>query len=135
MDAYIDICSKANRTIHIIDDYVGHKTLHLLQGTKDNVAITLMSDNKGNYLKESDYQDFIKEFPNNPITFICSNNVMHDRFIVLDYMNDDEHVFHCGASSKDVGNRITSIMEFNDKEVKKSFNKLLNELLSNQTLR
>ena len=48
VDAYIDIYSKAKGTIHIINDYIGPKTLHLLQRTKDKVTITLISDNKGN---------------------------------------------------------------------------------------
>ena len=35
----------------------------------------------------------------------------HDRFIVLDYGTIDERVFLYGASSKDAGARITSIVE------------------------
>ena len=37
--------------------------------------------------------------------------IFHDRFIVLDYGTADERVFLCGASSKDAGARITSIVE------------------------
>ena len=40
-----------------------------------------------------------------------TGGIFHDRFIVLDYGTDDERVFLCGASSKDVGARITSIVE------------------------
>ena len=36
--------------------------------------------------------------------------IFHDRFIVLDYGTADERVFLCGASSKDAGARITSIV-------------------------
>ena len=46
IDAYIKIYSKAKNTIHIVDDYIGPKTLHLLQGAQNGVDITLISDNK-----------------------------------------------------------------------------------------
>ena len=136
VDAYIDIYSKAKGTIHIIDDYIGPKTLHLLQRARDKVTITLISDNKGNYLKASDYKDFQKEFPNKPITFIQSKDMSHDRFIILDYGTKDERVFHCGASSKDAGYKYkaTSIIEFNDFLVKDAFNNLLCSMLLNPPL-
>ena len=40
-----------------------------------------------------------------------TGGVYHDRFIVLDYGTEDERVFLCGASSKDAGARVTSIVE------------------------
>ena len=40
-----------------------------------------------------------------------TGGLFHDRFIVLDYGTADERVFLCGASSKDAGARITSIVE------------------------
>ena len=40
-----------------------------------------------------------------------TGGIFHDRFIVLDYGTDDERVFLCGASSKDAGAKITSIVE------------------------
>ena len=40
-----------------------------------------------------------------------TGSIFHDRFIVLDYGTADERVFLCGASSKDAGARITSIVE------------------------
>ena len=42
-----------------------------------------------------------------------TGGIFHDRFIVLDYGTADERVFLCGASSKDAGARITSIVEDN----------------------
>ena len=131
VDAYIDIYSKAKRTIHIVDDYIGPKTLHLLQGAQNGVAITLISDNRGNYLKASDYADFQKEFPNNPIVFLQSKGMSHDRFIVLDYGTADEKAYHCGASSKDAGYRATAITEFSDSQVKDALSTLIGSMLSN----
>ena len=40
-----------------------------------------------------------------------TGGIFHDRLIVLDYGTADERVFLCGASSKDAGARITSIVE------------------------
>ena len=40
-----------------------------------------------------------------------TGGIFHDRFIVLDYGTADERVFLCGASSKDAGARIISIVE------------------------
>ena len=40
-----------------------------------------------------------------------TGGIFHDRFILLDYGTADERVFLCGASSKDAGARITSIVE------------------------
>lgn len=134
VDAYIKIYAKAQKTIHIVDDYIGPKTLHLLQGAQNGVTITLISDNRGGYLKATDYADFQKEFPSNPVTFLQSCNKSHDRFIVLDYGTPDEKAFHCGASSKDAGNRATAITEFSDSTVKGALSNLLGSMLSNPTL-
>ena len=134
VDAYIKIYGIAKKTIYIVDDYINPKTLHLLQGAKDGVAITLISDNRGNYLKASDYSDYHREFPNNSIMFLQSQNMSHDRFIVLDYDTQDERIYHCGASSKDAGNRATAIIEFDDSQVKSSLSNLLGTMLKNPAL-
>mgnify|MGYP006916067095 CR=1 FL=1 len=40
-----------------------------------------------------------------------TNGKIHDRYIVLDYKMDNEAIYHCGASSKDGGNKIFTIMK------------------------
>lgn len=134
VDAYIEIYSRAKRTIHIVDDYISPKTLHLLQGAHSGVEITLISDNKGNYLKAGDYTDFQNEFPDKSVVFIQSKSMAHDRFIILDYGTDEERAFHCGASSKDAGNRAAAIIEFSDSQVKIALSKLLKTMLSNPAM-
>lgn len=42
-------------------------------------------------------------------TFKKNNNRFHDRYIIIDYKTDNEKLFHCGSSSKDAGNKITTI--------------------------
>ena len=134
VDAYIKIYGMAKQTIHIVDDYISPKTLHLLQGTNGGVSVTVISDNRGNYLKSSDCADFKAEFPNISLTFIQSKGVSHDRFIVLDYGTSSERAFHCGASSKDAGNRATAIAEFSDSHIKTAIRNLLETMLANPAL-
>ena len=118
VDAYIEIYSMAKKTIHVVDDYISPKTLHLFQGANSGVGITLITDNKGNYLKNSDCMDFQSEFPNNPLKMIQSRNISHDRFIILDYGTKYERAFHCGASSKDARYHAIAIIEFKDSKSK-----------------
>ena len=60
-----------------------------------------------------------------------SGGIYHDRFIVLDYGTDDERIFLCGASSKDAGARVTSIVE--DFGIRK-YKVLIDNLLKNSDL-
>ena len=72
----------------------------------------MFSDNVGtSKLHNIEYKDFCKEYPTLKITMQRTGGIFHDRFIVLDYGTKDERVFLCGASSKDAGGRITSIVE------------------------
>ena len=83
-ETYIDIYSRAKKTVYIVDDYINIKTLRLLQDVKSEVAVTVFSDNRFNKLHASDYADFQTEFPDIQVTFQTSAGMMHDRFIVLD---------------------------------------------------
>ena len=128
---YSEIYSMAKKSIYIIDDYINLKTLVLLKDIDSKVKITIFSDNVNNKLHRLEYEDFIKNYPNINITFKVTNNIIHDRYIILDYGKKTERIFHCGTSSKDSGNRITSINEINDKEVYKN---IIDNLLNNNEL-
>ena len=132
--AYISIYSRAKKSVHIVDDYLGAKTLHLLQDVQSGVVVTIFSDNKHNKLALSDYQDFQRQFPTIPVTFIRTQNKAHDRFIVLDYNTTDERVFHCGTSSKDAGIRMAAVTEFTDGTVKKTLHDAVTNMLGNPSL-
>lgn len=101
--AYTKIYDLAKETIYIIDNYIGLKTLALLKDVRDNIKITIFSDNIGNTLHKLEYEDFIKEYPNVDITFKTTDNIYHDRYIIMDYKSESERIYHCGASSKDAG--------------------------------
>lgn len=107
--AYTDIYKLAKKSIYIIDDYVNIKTLNLLKQKKQNVNVIIFTENKrGNngVLTSSEITDFNLQFP---MLKIKPNPDSHDRFIVIDYKTSEEAVFHCGASSKDAGNKICTI--------------------------
>jgi len=128
---YSEIYSMAKKSIYIIDDYINLKTLVLLKDIDSKVKITIFSDNVNNKLHRLEYEDFIKDYPNIYINFKVTNNIIHDRYIILDYGKKTEKIFHCGSSSKDSGSRITSINEINDKEVYKN---IIDNLLNNNEL-
>ena len=110
--AYQSIYRKANKSIIIIDDYIGVKTLRHLASAKKNVTFTIISDNKGSHpLRRSEYEDFLSEYPDREVTYVKSAGKTHDRYIVLDYGARTMKVFLCGSSSKDSGKKITTIMQ------------------------
>ncbi|MBR6983112.1 MAG: ORF6N domain-containing protein [Ruminococcus sp.] len=133
-EAYRKIYTQAKKTIHIIDDYIDSKTLHLLQVVQQGIDITIFSDNNYGKLKASDYADFQAETPNVPITFIHTQKMSHDRFIILDHNTVDEQIFLCGASSKDAGKRMTGILKFTDGAVKNTLSSVVTQMLSNPAL-
>lgn len=130
--AYTDIYNMAKKTIFVVDNYIGLRTLVLLKNVPSGVEVTLFSDNVGNNkLHAIEYNDFCKEYPEINITLKKTGGTYHDRFIVLDYGTEDERIFLCGASSKDAGARITCIVE--DFGIEK-YRLLVDELLKNPNL-
>ena len=130
--AYQSIYKLAKHSVYVIDDYIDIKTLQLLKCCNPNVDIILFTDNKGrNSLNKSFINDFKNETGFN-ITIKKNNNKFHDRYIVIDYGSKSELIYHCGASSKDAGKRITTITKIEEKELYKS---LIDEILKNDELR
>ena len=129
-DAYVKIYGEAKHTIHIVDDYIGVKTLNLLQDIGQGVSVVIFSDNKAN-MSARIFADFQTEFPRIPVRLIKNQGIAHDRFIVLDYGTEDERVFHCGASSKDAGKKVTAITEFQEGTVKNALHDVISKMLKN----
>lgn len=92
----VGLIKKAQSTIILIDNYIDENTLLML--TKRNRAVkcsvlTRISDSlKKDHLKHN------RQYP--PIDLI-ENNGFHDRFLIL----DNTHLYHFGASLKDVGKK------------------------------
>ena len=115
--AYQTIYSLAKSSIIVIDDYISVKTLQLLLSANKGVDITIISDNVSNNPVTDEYlEDFIKESDLN-VTIKPSNNRCHDRYIAIDYKSDNEKIYMSGSSSKDAGNKITTILDVGDKEM------------------
>lgn len=125
--AYQKIYRKAKKTIIVVDDYIGVKTLQHLAHAKGSVTITIISDNAAKpRLTLAEYQDYLIENPGRNISLLQSLRQCHDRYIIVDEGAKDMKVYHCGASSKDAGKRITTITRILDlDEYKSTIRKLL----------
>ena len=129
--AYQKIYRSAKKSIIVVDDYLGVKTLQHLVHAKDNVKLTIISDNKLKLLKLSEYNDFLTEYPKKIVDFIRTMDCAHDRYIVIDNGTAGMKVYHCGASSKDAGKRITTITRIMDIS---DYKKTIKDLLANPPL-
>ena len=116
--AYTQIYGMAKKSIAIIDDYVGVKTLDLLRGIAKGVFVTIYSDEQGfESLTDQIKNDFSAARPDVKLFTDRTRGKIHDRYIFLDYGLKGEKLFHCGASSKDAGNKITTIMQIENTEI------------------
>ena len=124
--AYEQIFSSAKKSVLLIDDYISVKTLQRLKACSKDIEITLITDNKSkNKVTNGDINDFMSD-TGIDIRLISSNGRFHDRYIVLDYKNESEIIYHTGSSSKDAGNKISTITKLDDVSV---YHPLLDELL------
>ena len=114
--AYTQIYGMAKRSVLIVDDYLDVKTLDLLRCVVKGVSVQIFSEQHGRTrLTESMLADFRAARPDVELGDVrTTGNVFHDRYIYLDFGTDSEKLFHCGASSKDAGNKITTIMQLED---------------------
>jgi len=126
--AYQEIYANAKETIFVIDNYIDLKTLVLLKSARKNVKITIFTDNKGKGLHQKEFDDFSKEYPNIALTLKTANGIFHDRYIILDFGTNNETIYHCGASSKDAGKKVSSVMTIADNE---AYKPLIENLLKN----
>ena len=127
--AYQEIYANAKKTIFVIDNYIDLKTLVLLKSARKNVKITIFTDNKGKGLHQKEFDDFSREYPNIAVTLKTADGIFHDRYIILDFGTESETIYHCGASSKDAGKKVSSVMTIADNAVYKP---LVENLLKNQ---
>ena len=105
----VDIISKANKEIIIIDNFVDKITLDILSKKKVNVMVLLITDDKKSKLTKTDIKKFNSEYPTLKIKY---TNIFHDRFIII----DNKELYHLGASLKDLGKKVFGITKIEDKE-------------------
>jgi hypothetical protein len=128
--AYTQIYGMAKRSVLIVDDYLDVKTLDLLRCVAKGVSVKIFSEQHGRArLTDSMLADFRATRPDVELDDVhATGNIFHDRYIYLDFGTANEKLFHCGASSKDAGNKITTIMQLEDIAVYRPlFEKLLQD--------
>lgn len=130
--AYADIYSKAKKKLYIVDNYIGPKTLLMLKSVPSSVDIIIFSDNLNNILRLSELQAFQSEYPNVKLSFQKTGGKFHDRYIIIDYKCRTEKIYHCGASSKDAGNKITTISKSDNRTL---YYPMVDNLLQQPVLR
>ena len=109
--AFTKIYGMAKKSIIIIDNYVGVKTLDLLRGIVKNASVQIFSEELNGRITPEIKADYEKARPDVSLKIDRPNRKFHDRYVFLDYGTRSEMLFHCGASSKDGGNKITTIMQ------------------------
>ncbi len=134
--AYTKIYKSAKKSIYVIDNYIGLKTLELLRAAKDNVEVIIFSDNVKNkdMLTKNILNDFRKDYPNINLKMKIAGKKYHDRYIAIDYGTDNEAFYLCGASSKDAGNKISSITKIEESS-KDMYHTMFGGMINNKDLK
>ena len=134
--AYTKIYKSAKKSIYVIDNYIGLKTLELLRAARDKTQIIVFSDNVKNkdMLTKNILDDFRKDYPNIDLKLKIAGKKYHDRYIAIDYGTENEDFYLCGASSKDAGNKISSITKIEESS-KDMYHDMFSKMLNNKDLK
>lgn len=134
--AYTKIYKSAKKSIYVIDNYIGLKTLELLRAARDKTQIVVFSDNVKNkdMLTKNILDDFRKDYPNIDLKLKIAGKKYHDRYIAIDYGTENEAFYLCGASSKDAGNKISSITKIEESS-KDMYHDMFSKMLNNEDLK
>jgi len=125
--ANTQIYGMAKESVIVIDNYPSVKTLDLLRCVAPGVKVTILSDQyAGCRLTPQIVADFQAARPDVVFDPRPAQDMFHDRYVVVDFDTANERMFHCGASSKDAGGKITTIMQIEDIDV---YRNVLRELL------
>ena len=134
--AYTKIYKSAKKSIYVIDNYIGLKTLELLRAARDKTEIIVFSDNVRNkdMLTKNILDDFRKDYPNVDLKLKIAGKKYHDRYIAIDYGTENETFYLCGASLKDAGNKISSITKIEESS-KDLYHTMFGRMLNNKDLK
>lgn len=134
--AYTKIYKSAKKSIYVIDNYIGLKTLELLRAARDKTQIIVFSDNVKNkdMLTKNILDDFRKDYPNIDLKLKIAGKKYHDRYIAIDCGTENEAFYLCGASSKDAGNKISSITKIEESS-KDMYHDMFSKMLNNEDLK
>ncbi len=124
---YQEIYQTARYSIIIIDDYINIRTLKMFKACRDNIKIIIFSDNKAKDMVDEEMVNMFISETGLELIIKPTHHLVHDRYIFIDHGHDSEKGYHCGSSSKDSGNSITSISEIEDIR----YNQLILDKLNN----
>ena len=113
--AYAQIYGMAKKSLLVVDNYIDIKTLNLLRNVHKGVSILIASDRCA-CITDDMLNDFRAAMPGVSIDKVSAAHKFHDRYILIDFKTKSEKLYHCGASSKDAGNKITTIVQLDDIE-------------------
>jgi len=108
----LDIFNTSNKSIVVIDNYISKELLDVL--SKTNKQVTIHTKNIDNNLINKYQHQY------NNIT-IKINKSFHDRFIII----DNNTLYHCGASFKDLGKKCFAINKIDNIEMVNDINQRL----------
>lgn len=99
----------------MIDNYVDKKFLDIISYIK--VEVTIITSNKCN-LTDIDIDKYNTEYHNLEIKY---NSSFHDRFMII----DNNVLYHCGASFKDLGKKCFAITKVEEQTILENLMKKL----------
>jgi hypothetical protein len=97
----VELVSKADNKLVLVDNYVDVGTLNILAKKKPGVEVTVYTVKKTK-LSANDVSNFNQQYP---VLNIKYTGVFHDRFLII----DDKFAYHIGASMKDAGKKCFGI--------------------------
>ena len=108
----IDLISRADTSIILIDNYVDINTLNILAKKKEHVSVCIYTS-PNTKLTATDIETFNKQYPQLTVKY---TNTFHDRFLII----DDHIAYHIGASIKDAGKKCFAVSLLEDPAITES---------------
>ena len=118
-DAYVfvaDLIRRAQEDIKLVDNYIDDSVLLLLGKRKAEVSATIYTERITNQF-QTDLCKYNTQYP--PVT-IKGIEKVHDRFLII----DQQHLYHFGASFKDLGKRLFVVSKIEEPAVTEALMKV-----------
>lgn len=114
----VDLVSRAENKLVLVDNYVDVGTLNILAKKKSDVEVIVYTVRRTR-LSEADVNNFNQQYPTLEVKY---TDVFHDRFLI----KDDTCAYHIGASLKDAGKKCFGISLIEDTRIVKDILERLN---------
>jgi hypothetical protein len=118
-DAYVfvaDLIRSAKEDIKLVDNYIDDSVLLLLGKRQTEVRATIYTERITRQF-QTDLGKYNTQYP--PVT-IKEIEKVHDRFLII----DQQHLYHFGASFKDLGKRLFVVSKIEEPTVTEALMKL-----------